>query len=136
MTPLELHKMLSFGHCDKVRPTVRRLHAFSSKRLEGSHDRGTHWLLHRILQDQHVSVNGQVMPIGHYGNGFKSGSMRLGKDALVFTKSKKTQSVGLLSQVRLVVGGDPSSTSSVRVSYSNKPSCLRRSSQKPTLRRF
>ena len=71
-----------------------------------------HWLLYRILQDQHVSVNGQVMPIGHYGNGFKSGSMRLGKDALVFTKSKKTQSVGLLSQVRLVVG-DPSSSSSV-----------------------
>ncbi|ELR13006.1 UBA/TSN domain containing protein, partial [Acanthamoeba castellanii str. Neff] len=68
MTPLELHKMLSFGHCDK---------------------------------DQHVSVNGQVMPIGHYGNGFKSGSMRLGKDALVFTKSKKTQSVGLLSQTFL-----------------------------------
>jgi hypothetical protein len=75
-----------------------------------------------------VSENGQVMPIGHYGNGFKSGasrsthsahvlssravvanpldpagSMRLGKDALVFTKSQKTQSVGLLSQVRILV---------------------------------
>lgn len=25
-------------------------------------------------------------PVGHYGNGFKSGSMRLGKDALVLTK--------------------------------------------------
>ena len=38
--------------------------------------------------------------IGRYGNGFKSGSMRLGKDALVLTKcrSKGTQSVGFLSQ--------------------------------------
>lgn len=34
----------------------------------------------------------------HYGNGFKSGSMRLGKDALVFTKDKDTMSCGFLSQ--------------------------------------
>ncbi|NP_001003579.1 MORC family CW-type zinc finger protein 3b [Danio rerio] len=38
------------------------------------------------------------IPVGVYGNGFKSGSMRLGKDAIVFTKTKDTMSVGLLSQ--------------------------------------
>lgn len=37
-------------------------------------------------------------PVGHYGNGFKSGSMRLGKDAIVFTKHNETMSVGFLSQ--------------------------------------
>lgn len=38
--------------------------------------------------------------IGRYGNGFKSGSMRLGKDAMVFTKhgAGDTMSAGLLSQ--------------------------------------
>ena len=41
------------------------------------------------------------MPVGHYGNGFKSGSMRLGTDALVFTKSTKSRSVGFLSQTYL-----------------------------------
>lgn len=35
--------------------------------------------------------------IGVYGNGFKSGSMRLGRDALIFTKNGGCQSVGLLS---------------------------------------
>ena len=30
--------------------------------------------------------------IGMYGNGFKSGSMRLGKDAMVFTKSSRNSS--------------------------------------------
>ena len=25
-------------------------------------------------------------PVGHYGNGFKSGSMRLGKDAIILSK--------------------------------------------------
>ena len=40
-------------------------------------------------------------PVGHYGNGFKSGSMRLGKDALVFTKRARNLSVGLLSQTYL-----------------------------------
>ncbi|XP_043913113.1 MORC family CW-type zinc finger protein 4-like [Protopterus annectens] len=40
-------------------------------------------------------------PIGIYGNGFKSGSMRLGKDALVFTKSGGAMTVGLLSQTYL-----------------------------------
>lgn len=41
------------------------------------------------------------MPVGHYGNGFKSGSMRLGRDAIVFTKNGGTKSVGFLSQTYL-----------------------------------
>ncbi|KAL9968840.1 hypothetical protein ACROYT_G020979 [Oculina patagonica] len=64
MGPEKLHKMLSFGFCDKVA------------------DKG-------------------YMPVGHYGNGFKSGSMRLGKDAIVFTKNAETRSVGFLSQTYL-----------------------------------
>lgn len=40
-------------------------------------------------------------PIGIYGNGFKSGSMRLGKDAIVFSKSKRMSCVGMLSQTYL-----------------------------------
>ena len=47
-----------------------------------------------------VEVRGHK-PIGHYGNGFKSGSMRLGRDAMVFTKSSGTMSVGFLSQTYL-----------------------------------
>ncbi|KAM9849690.1 MORC family CW-type zinc finger protein 3 [Aulostomus maculatus] len=39
--------------------------------------------------------------IGVYGNGFKSGSMRLGRDVLVFTKNGGCQSVGMLSQTYL-----------------------------------
>ncbi|KAK7922406.1 hypothetical protein WMY93_009308 [Mugilogobius chulae] len=39
--------------------------------------------------------------IGVYGNGFKSGSMRLGRDALIFTKNGGCQSVGMLSQTYL-----------------------------------
>lgn len=44
-------------------------------------------------------INGQH-PIGLYGNGFKSGSMRLGRDAIVFSKSLDgdTMHVGMLSQ--------------------------------------
>uniref|UniRef100_A0A8C5N525 CW-type domain-containing protein n=1 Tax=Gouania willdenowi TaxID=441366 RepID=A0A8C5N525_GOUWI len=44
---------------------------------------------------------GGVEPIGIYGNGFKSGSMRLGKDAIVFSKSKDSLCVGMLSQTYL-----------------------------------
>lgn len=47
-----------------------------------------------------VAVKG-LKPIGMYGNGFKSGAMRLGKDALVFSKSKSTSCVGMLSQTYL-----------------------------------
>jgi hypothetical protein len=46
--------------------------------------------------------NSRRAPIGQYGNGFKSGSMRLGKDVVVFTKSRVgTYSVGMLSQTYL-----------------------------------
>ncbi|CAI9739999.1 family CW-type zinc finger 3-like [Octopus vulgaris] len=44
-----------------------------------------------------VAVSGHK-PIGQYGNGFKSGSMRLGRDALVFTRNLNSMSVGMLSQ--------------------------------------
>ena len=44
---------------------------------------------------------GNIQPIGYYGNGFKSGSMRLGKDALVFTRCLTSTSVGFLSQTYL-----------------------------------
>jgi len=40
-------------------------------------------------------------PVGQYGNGFKSGSMRIGRDALVFTKTENSMSVGMLSQTYL-----------------------------------
>ncbi|XP_059150190.1 MORC family CW-type zinc finger protein 3-like isoform X2 [Physella acuta] len=40
-------------------------------------------------------------PIGQYGNGFKSGTMRLGKDVIVFTRCEKSASVGFLSQTYL-----------------------------------
>uniref|UniRef100_A0A4W4HJQ3 Morc S5 domain-containing protein n=1 Tax=Electrophorus electricus TaxID=8005 RepID=A0A4W4HJQ3_ELEEL len=46
------------------------------------------------------TVNGHV-PVGIYGNGFKSGSMRLGKDAIVFSKNEDSMCVGLLSQTYL-----------------------------------
>lgn len=46
-------------------------------------------------------ADGTHMPVGHYGNGFKSGSMRLGKDALVLTKQRYTRSIGYLSQTYL-----------------------------------
>jgi hypothetical protein len=45
--------------------------------------------------------NCKLKPIGMYGNGFKSGSMRIGNDAVVFTKEVDTMSVGLLSQTYL-----------------------------------
>lgn len=47
-----------------------------------------------------VTIKGH-MPVGHYGNGFKSGSMRLGKDALVLTKCKSSRSIAFLSQTYL-----------------------------------
>ncbi|KAA8494256.1 MORC family CW-type zinc finger protein 3 [Porphyridium purpureum] len=39
--------------------------------------------------------------IGRYGNGFKSGTMRLGNDVVVFTRTEGEASVGLLSQTFL-----------------------------------
>ncbi|XP_060090257.1 MORC family CW-type zinc finger protein 3 [Heteronotia binoei] len=61
--------------------------------------------LHKMLSfgfSDKVTMNGHV-PVGLYGNGFKSGSMRLGKDAIVFTKNEDTMSVGMLSQTFLAV---------------------------------
>uniref|UniRef100_A0A3Q3B6U8 Morc S5 domain-containing protein n=1 Tax=Kryptolebias marmoratus TaxID=37003 RepID=A0A3Q3B6U8_KRYMA len=53
-------------------------------------------LLHKT---QTVPTSQQA--IGLYGNGFKSGSMRLGRDALIFTKNGGCQTVGMLSQTYL-----------------------------------
>ncbi|XP_049730758.1 MORC family CW-type zinc finger protein 3 isoform X4 [Elephas maximus indicus] len=61
--------------------------------------------LHKMLSfgfSDKVTMNGHV-PVGLYGNGFKSGSMRLGKDAIVFTKNGESMSVGFLSQSYLEV---------------------------------
>ncbi|XP_047456974.1 MORC family CW-type zinc finger protein 3-like isoform X2 [Mugil cephalus] len=59
--------------------------------------------MHKLLSfgySDKTAVNGK-QPIGMYGNGFKSGSMRLGKDVIVFSKSKNTSCVGMLSQTYL-----------------------------------
>ncbi|XP_027879044.1 MORC family CW-type zinc finger protein 3a isoform X1 [Xiphophorus couchianus] len=59
--------------------------------------------LHKMLSfgySDKTAVNG-LEPIGIYGNGFKSGSMRLGKDTIVFSKSKKISCIGMLSQTYL-----------------------------------
>ncbi|XP_043113568.1 MORC family CW-type zinc finger protein 3 isoform X2 [Puntigrus tetrazona] len=60
--------------------------------------------LHKMLSfgftEKGSSKSGH-QPIGVYGNGFKSGSMRLGRDALIFTKNGGCQSVGMLSQTFL-----------------------------------
>ncbi|XP_040836732.1 MORC family CW-type zinc finger protein 3 isoform X1 [Ochotona curzoniae] len=59
--------------------------------------------LHKMLSfgfSDKVTMNGHV-PVGLYGNGFKSGSMRLGRDAIVFTKNGESMSVGFLSQTYL-----------------------------------
>ncbi|KAJ8389731.1 hypothetical protein AAFF_G00114370 [Aldrovandia affinis] len=56
--------------------------------------------MHKMLSfgfSDKQAINGHV-PVGLYGNGFKSGSMRLGKDAIVFSKTRDTMCVGLLSQ--------------------------------------
>lgn len=56
--------------------------------------------MHKMLSfgySEKVALKG-VQPIGIYGNGFKSGSMRLGKDAIVFSKSKTAMCIGMLSQ--------------------------------------
>ncbi|XP_039510991.1 MORC family CW-type zinc finger protein 4 isoform X1 [Pimephales promelas] len=60
--------------------------------------------LHKMLSfgfTEKGSSKSSHQPIGVYGNGFKSGSMRLGRDALIFTKNGGCQSVGLLSQTFL-----------------------------------
>ncbi|XP_034416819.1 MORC family CW-type zinc finger protein 3a [Cyclopterus lumpus] len=62
-----------------------------------------HETMHKMLSfgySDKIPLKG-VEPIGMYGNGFKSGSMRLGKDAIVFSKSEKSSCVGMLSQTYL-----------------------------------
>ncbi|XP_067300066.1 MORC family CW-type zinc finger protein 3a isoform X2 [Pseudorasbora parva] len=59
--------------------------------------------MHKMLSfgfSDKETINGHV-PVGLYGNGFKSGSMRLGKDAIVFSKNGKSMCVGMLSQTYL-----------------------------------
>ncbi|KAK6299214.1 hypothetical protein J4Q44_G00307240 [Coregonus suidteri] len=57
--------------------------------------------LHKMLSfgfTEKGSGKGSHLAIGVYGNGFKSGSMRLGRDALIFTKNGGCLTVGMLSQ--------------------------------------
>ncbi|XP_029315454.1 MORC family CW-type zinc finger protein 3a isoform X2 [Cottoperca gobio] len=59
--------------------------------------------MHKMLSfgySDKTTIKG-VKPIGMYGNGFKSGSMCLGRDAIVFSKSKSVSCVGMLSQTYL-----------------------------------
>ncbi|XP_030595209.1 MORC family CW-type zinc finger protein 3 [Archocentrus centrarchus] len=60
--------------------------------------------LHKMLSfgfTEKGSGKASQQAIGVYGNGFKSGSMRLGRDALIFTKNGGCQTVGMLSQTYL-----------------------------------
>ncbi|KAK5864732.1 hypothetical protein PBY51_015950 [Eleginops maclovinus] len=60
--------------------------------------------LHKMLSfgfTEKGSGKASHQAIGVYGNGFKSGSMRLGRDALIFTKNGGCQSLGMLSQTYL-----------------------------------
>ncbi|XP_008278558.1 MORC family CW-type zinc finger protein 3 [Stegastes partitus] len=60
--------------------------------------------LHKMLSfgfTEKGSGKASHQAIGVYGNGFKSGSMRLGRDALIFTKNGGCQTVGMLSQTYL-----------------------------------
>ena len=78
----QMHRLLSFGHSEKA--------ALLLAQQNGERD-----------------VAADHKPIGRYGNGFKSSSMRLGRDALVLSKTKEFCTVGLLSQSFLEsVGAD------------------------------
>ncbi|XP_069027513.1 MORC family CW-type zinc finger protein 3 [Embiotoca jacksoni] len=60
--------------------------------------------LHKMLSfgfTEKGSGKDSQQAIGVYGNGFKSGSMRLGRDTLIFTKNGGCQTVGMLSQTYL-----------------------------------
>ncbi|CAL8369260.1 unnamed protein product [Arctogadus glacialis] len=59
-------------------------------------------LMQRKLSDK-KAVYGEH-PICMYGNGFKSGLMRLGQDAIILSKSKNDLCVGMLSQIYLEIG--------------------------------
>lgn len=55
--------------------------------------------MHRMLSFGHCGKDEKA--IGRYGNGFKSGSMRVGQDAIVFTRRDDHLTVGFLSQTFL-----------------------------------
>ncbi|XP_077436486.1 MORC family CW-type zinc finger protein 3a [Vanacampus margaritifer] len=62
-----------------------------------------HAAMHKMLSfgySDKVPVDG-LLPIGMYGNGFKSGTMRLGRDAIVFSRCENASCVGMLSQTYL-----------------------------------
>ena len=55
--------------------------------------------LSRMLDFGHSRNAHDKFKLGKYGVGFKTRSMRIGKDAIVFTRQGNTASIGLLSQV-------------------------------------
>ncbi|CAL8344720.1 unnamed protein product [Boreogadus saida] len=60
-------------------------------------------LMHQMLSygfSNKKALNGKL-PIGMYGSGFQNGSMHLGKDVLILSKSKDDLCVGMLSQTYL-----------------------------------
>ncbi|CAL8236154.1 unnamed protein product [Arctogadus glacialis] len=60
-------------------------------------------LMHHMLSFGYSDKKAEKgkLPIGIYGNGFKSGSMRLGQDAIILSKSENEECVGMLSQTYL-----------------------------------
>ncbi|KAK8936552.1 hypothetical protein KSP39_PZI012591 [Platanthera zijinensis] len=59
----------------------------------------THSEILRMLSFGHKQANGEDSDrIGRFGIGFKTGAMRLGRDALVLTQSSRSRSVAFLSQ--------------------------------------
>ncbi|KAK8962350.1 hypothetical protein KSP40_PGU007445 [Platanthera guangdongensis] len=59
----------------------------------------THSEILRMLSFGHKQANGEDPDrIGRFGIGFKTGAMRLGRDALVLTQSSRSRSVAFLSQ--------------------------------------
>uniref|UniRef100_A0A9J8B713 Zgc:152774 n=1 Tax=Cyprinus carpio carpio TaxID=630221 RepID=A0A9J8B713_CYPCA len=91
MTPNKLHKML---RCVKTDTND------ASSLDEERHfvKRNLIFFFYSFGFTEKGSSKSSHQPIGVYGNGFKSGSMRLGRDALIFTKNGGCQSVGMLSQ--------------------------------------
>ena len=55
--------------------------------------------LSRMMDFGHKRNAHDKHKLGKYGVGFKTGAMRIGKDAIVFTRKGSTASIGLLSQV-------------------------------------
>ncbi|XP_072019619.1 uncharacterized protein [Amphiura filiformis] len=59
--------------------------------------------MHKMLSFgfSHKEDTPKHLAVGQYGNGFKSGSMRLGRDAIVFSNKNNTKTIGFLSQTFL-----------------------------------